>query len=316
MPRYLELHASGKLQKRARTALASLAFCGLCPRSCGVNRLEGELGQCQTGRFARVASYNLHFGEEGPLVGAGGSGTIFFAGCNLNCVFCQNHDISHKPADSTEVHPEQLAWMMIELQKQGAHNINLVTPSHVVPQILEALPLAIEQGLKLPIVFNTSAYDNVPTLKLLDGVVDIYMPDVKFWDSTPGDTYCQGAADYPECAREAVREMHRQVGDLKLESHGMAVRGLLVRHLLMPSGLGGTAKWLQFLAKEISANTYVNIMDQFRPCGDAGKFPELNRPLAPDAYEAALEMARQAGLTRLEDREERMQVFFRSLFGQ
>lgn len=316
MPRYIGLHASGELQKRVRTALARLAFCGLCPRSCGVNRLEGEQGDCQTGRLARVASYNLHFGEEAPLVGSGGSGTIFFAGCNLHCVFCQNYDISHDASDSAEVTAEQLAWIMLDLQKQGAHNINLVTPSHVVPQILEALPIAVEQGLRLPLVFNTGGYDKVSTLKLLDGVVDIYMPDVKFWDSTPPDAYCRGAADYPDCARDAVREMYRQAGDLETDSHGIATAGLLVRHLLMPGGLAGTAQWLQFLAREISIDTYVNIMDQYRPCGRLEAHPELDRPLEPSAYEQALEQARQAGLARIDDRESRMAVFFRSLFSQ
>ncbi len=316
MHRYIELHASGELKKRARTAVASLAFCGMCPRSCGVNRLEGEQGHCQNTRLARVASYSLHFGEEAPLVGSGGSGTIFFAGCNLSCVFCQNFDISHDVSESTEVTPDQLAWMMLELQKQGAHNINFVTPSHVVAQILEALPLAVEQGLDLPLIYNTSAYDKVSTLRLLDGVMDIYMPDVKFWESTPADAYCKGASDYPECARESVREMHRQVGDLKTDSQGIAICGLLVRHLLMPSGLAGTAKWMRFIADEISANTYVNIMDQYRPCGLVSQFPELNRPLDPSAYDAAVREAHDAGLTRLDARENRMEVFFRSLFSQ
>ncbi len=316
MPHYTELHASGELKKRVSTALASLAFCALCPRSCGVNRQEGEQGHCQNTRLARVASYSLHFGEEAPLVGSGGSGTIFFAGCNLNCAFCQNFDISHDVSDSTEVTADQLAWIMLELQNQGAQNINFVTPSHVVAQILEALPLAVEQGLNLPLVYNSSAYDKISTLKLLDGVIDIYMPDVKFWESTPADTYCQGAADYPECARDCVREMHRQVGDLKTDSLGLATRGLLIRHLLMPSGLAGTAKWMQFIARNVSTNTYVNIMDQYRPCGLASQFPELDRPLDPGAYEAALQEARAAGLTRIDDRESRMEFFFRSLFSQ
>lgn len=276
----------------------------MCPRACGVNRLEDEEGRCLTARAARVASFNLHFGEEAPLVGEGGSGTIFFAGCNLGCVFCQNHDISHGVDGSTAATPEQLAGIMRSLQDQGALNINFVTPSHVVAQILEALPLAVEMGLRLPLIYNSSGYDSVDTLRLLHGVVDIYMPDVKFWEQAPAARYCD-APDYARRARQALREMYRQVGDLRFDAEGIAVRGLLVRHLVMPGGAAGSAEWMRFLAEEISRETYVNVMDQYRPCGRAGDYPELLRGVTPEEYEAARHTALASGLHRLDDREAR-----------
>jgi putative pyruvate formate lyase activating enzyme len=303
-PSYLALHQSGELARRAAAAAEGLACCTGCPRACRVNRLADETGLCNTGRLARVASYNLHFGEEDPLVGAGGSGTIFFAGCNLLCAFCQNYDISHPGTDATEVTADQLAWIMLDLQKAGAHNVNLVTPSHVVPQILAALVLAAEGGLSLPLVYNSSGYDALTTLALLDGVVDIYMPDAKFWDAKPAARYCS-APDYPERAREAIAEMHRQAGDLTLDENGVAVRGLLVRHLVMPKGLAGTAHWTRFLAG-LSPDTYVNVMDQYRPCGEAGNFSEIARGVSATEYALALDAARAAGLTRLDDHRARL----------
>ena len=292
---------SGELLRRAREAVSRLACCELCPRRCRVNRLAGETGLCMTGRRALIASYNLHFGEEDPLVGRGGSGTIFFAGCNLLCAFCQNDDISHDVTGACGASPEQLAAVMLSLQNEGAENINFVTPSHVVPQILEALPLAAKDGLRLPLVYNTGGYDAVETLALLEGVVDIYMPDVKFWSGEAAKRFMR-AGDYPERARAAVREMHRQVGDLVLDADGRAVRGLLVRHLVMPDGLAGTGEWMRFLAGEISPDTYVNVMGQYRPCGRAGEFPELARPPASAEHRAALEAAGRAGITRLDER--------------
>ncbi|HDQ40372.1 MAG TPA: radical SAM protein [Desulfonatronum sp.] len=304
-PGYLNLHRSGELDRRMKQALEGLGCCQTCPRNCRVNRLEGRLGFCRTGRLAGVASYGLHFGEEEPLVGHGGSGAVFFAQCNLACAFCQNYDISHQGGNAPEASKEQLAAVMLELQNQGAHNINFVTPSHVAPQILEALPLAADQGLRLPLVYNSSGYDALETLRLLDGVVDIYMPDAKFFSSAAAQRYCQ-AEDYPQRARQAIKEMHRQVGDLEMDKDGTAVRGLLVRHLVMPDGLAGTRQWMDFLAKEISVNTYVNIMDQYRPCGRIEEYPELQRPITPQEYEAALLTAEAAGLTRLDQRRLRL----------
>jgi len=300
-PRYLGLYARGELGRRKERALELLVSCRLCPRHCRVNRLENEKGLCKTGRRAVVASYTPHFGEERPLVGAGGSGTIFFTHCNLGCIFCQNYGISHL-GEGVEVTPGQLAAMMLSLQKQGCHNINLVTPSHVAAQILEALPLAIETGLRLPLVYNSSGYDSVETLALFDGVIDIYMPDFKFWDKASAKRFAR-AADYPERARAAIREMHRQVGELVIDKEGIAERGLLVRHLVMPGGLAETEKILRFIAGEISVNTYVNVMDQYRPCGKAKDYPPIDRSLRAEEYQEALRLAHAAGLTRLDERD-------------
>lgn len=247
----------------------------------------------------KVSSYNPHFGEESPLVGTYGSGTIFITSCNLGCVFCQNYDISHL-GRGYEVSFERFAQMMVELQNMGCHNINFVTPTHVVPQILEALPIAIRDGLSVPLVYNTGGYDLVETLQLLDGVFDIYMPDFKFSDNDVAAKLCR-ARDYPHVAMKAIKEMHRQVGDLVIDERGIAERGLIVRHLVMPNGLAGTRKVMKFLAKEISRNTYVNIMDQYRPCGLACKYPEINRQISFDEFEAARQIAQEEGITRLAD---------------
>lgn len=300
-PGYLHLHQTGALARGAEQALESLRSCRLCPRECQVNRLENELGFCKVGRLARIASHGPHFGEEDPLVGRAGSGTIFFAQCNLACAFCQNYDISHLGRDEPEAEAVQLAAVMMELQEQGTHNINFVTPSHVIPQILEALALAADQGLRLPLVYNSSSYDTVETLRLLDGVVDIYMPDVKFFSPDSAKRYCR-AEDYPAHAKRAILEMHRQVGDLRLDEEGIAVSGLLVRHLVMPDDLSGTRQWMEFLAREVSPNTYVNIMEQYRPSGDVTAFPELRRSITPQEYQAALDAAADAGITRLDQR--------------
>jgi len=307
-PSYLKLHENGEFRKRWEQALRLLNSCSLCPRECGVNRLRDEKGFCRTGRFARIASFNAHFGEESPLVGRNGSGTIFISSCNLLCSFCQNKEISHGN-EGHEAGPEQIASMMIRLARSGCHNINFVTPSHVVPQLLEALAPAIPQGLDVPLVYNSSGYDKKETLKLLEGIFDIYMPDFKFWDGKWAERYC-GAADYPGFAAEAVREMHRQVGDLVLDSEGIAERGLLLRHLVMPGGIGGTGEIMKFLAEEISPDTYVNIMDQYRPCGDAIRDAYLGRRLTAEEYRTALSCAAGVGLKRLDSRE-RARVFFR-----
>jgi putative pyruvate formate lyase activating enzyme len=267
---------------------------------CKVDRLAGEKGYCRTPRQAVVASYGPHFGEERPLVGRRGSGTIFVSNCNLYCIFCQNYDISHG-GQGERVSAQELAGIMVHLQQQGCHNINFVTPSHMIAQILEALPAAVEMGLHVPLVYNCGGYERTSALKLLDGVVDIYMPDFKFWDSLVAQELCD-APDYPERARSALREMHRQVGDLKLDAAGVGERGLLVRHLVMPEGLAGTASLMRFLAEEISRNTYVNVMDQYHPCGQAFGKPNLGRCITHQEFEEALDAAKQAGLWRLDER--------------
>jgi len=300
-PVYLETHRQGLLQKKIDAASDILNQCTLCPHRCLVDRHHGELGICRTGDKPVVSSYGPHFGEEDPLVGRHGSGTIFFTHCNLFCIFCQNWDISHG-GEGEEITTQDLAAIMIFLQKKGCHNINFVTPSHQVAQILEALPLAIEAGLNVPLVYNTGGYDAVETLELLDGVVDIYMPDFKFWDPEVAGRL-SSAQDYPERAREAFKEMHRQVGDLVMDDNGVALRGLLVRHLVLPDNLAGTKEVMEFLAHELSPNTYVNVMAQYRPCGRAFEHPPMDRfPSQPELAEAE-RAARQAGLTRLDRRE-------------
>lgn len=311
-PGYLDLHRRGELGSRTKTLEQLLADCCLCPRQCGVNRLAGEKGVCRTGSNAVVASYAPHFGEESPLVGSKGSGTIFLSHCNLRCVFCQNYEISHL-GEGVEVTPEQLAAMMMSLQQQGCHNINFVTPTHVVPQIVAALPYAVDAGLSVPLVYNTSGYDSVETLKLLDHIIDIYMPDFKFWDTASAKRYAK-AEDYPARAREAIREMHKQVGDLIIGADGVATRGLLVRHLVMPDGLAETDGILHYLAEEISTETYVNVMDQYRPCGRAHLYPPLDRQLSHEEYQEALELAKKAGLKRLDRKDWRRMFRILELF--
>ena len=297
---YLKTYKDSILQERIESALSILGNCRLCPRQCEVNRLEGELGFCKTGRKAVVSSYSPHFGEEDPLVGRGGSGTIFMTHCNLGCVFCQNYEISHL-SQGVEVSATDLAQIMLTLQRRGCHNINFVTPTHMVPQILEALPEAIEGGLKVPLVYNCGGYEEVDTLKLLDGIFDIYMPDFKFWDSEVADRFCS-APDYFGKACAAIKEMHQQVGDLTLDKEGIAQRGLLVRHLVMPEGLAGTRELMRFLANEISKDTYVNVMSQYRPCGEAHNFPELRRSITAGEFRDAVSMAQEEGIHRLDER--------------
>ena len=298
---YLILHKEGRLADRIAEAKQRLAPCRICPRHCKVDRLADERGICQTGAKAVVSSYGPHFGEESPLVGSGGSGTIFLTHCNLLCVFCQNYEISHL-GQGVETDSGQLSSMMVSLQRQGCHNINFVTPSHVVPQIIEALPKAIEKGLTVPLVYNSSGYDSPDTLRLLEGIFDIYMPDFKFWTKESGKRFAK-ASDYAEAARKAILEMHRQVGDLEMDEEGVAVKGLLVRHLVMPGGLDETREILNFLAQEVSVNTYVNVMDQYRPCGKAYQYPPIDRGLANEGYREALKSAQDAGLHRLDERD-------------
>jgi len=301
-PAYLRLYESGELKRRVERALEALRSCEVCPRDCGVDRLADKFAVCKTGRYAVVGSYFAHFGEEDCLRGSKGSGTIFFSGCNLRCVFCQNFDISWQ-LRGTPAPPEKLAAMMLELQAEGCHNINFVTPEHVVPQIIEALPLAIEGGLRLPLVYNTSAYDSMESLELMEGVVDIYMPDFKYWDSEMARKYSK-APDYPEVARRTIKEMHRQVGELVTDEEGLAVRGLMIRHLVMPEQIAGTREVMRWIAQELSPHTYVNVMAQFYPAGKVSRqeYPEINRRLTSPEYEAALDEAGRAGLKRLDPR--------------
>ena len=285
-----------ELRGRAAHAKEQLKECTVCPRRCGIDRTAGELGFCGTGESAVVASYGPHFGEEPPLVGRCGSGTIFFCGCNLGCIFCQNYDISHLKRGS-DTSSEELAAMMLSLQRGGCHNVNFVTPTHVVPQILEALVVARAGGLNIPLVYNCGGYESLETLKLLDGVIEIYMPDVKYSDNTVSETLC-GAPDYWEVCRAAVKEMHRQVGDLRMNAGGVATSGLLVRHLVLPDGIAGTAEVMRFLANEISENTYVNVMEQYRPCYRAKEDVRLGRRITVNEFAEALDEARNHGLHR------------------
>jgi len=302
---YLELYDRGKLKERIEAAKTLLQSCQVCPNCCGVDRLQDEAGRCRTPRQAMVSSYGPHFGEEAPLVGKHGSGTIFFTNCNLSCVFCQNYSISQL-GEGEVVSKEELAHMMLHLQAQGCHNINLVSPTHVVPQILEALEIAVERGLGLPLVYNTGGYDSVETLRLLDGIVDIYMPDMKYSDEDLAKELSR-IKDYPQLNRAAVKEMYRQVGDLQTDEKGIAQRGLLLRHLVLPNGLAGTGKIVDFVSKEISQNTYINIMAQYRPCYKAHDIPSLARPISKAEFQEAVGLAHRAGLTRL-DRVQRTEI--------
>jgi putative pyruvate formate lyase activating enzyme len=297
-PAYSKTFEKGLFKQTIKKAYGIMNSCTLCPRRCKVDRLSGQTGVCRTGKHAYISSYNSHFGEEAPLVGTQGSGTIFFTFCNLLCIFCQNYDISHE-GYGQEVSTDQLAAIMLDLQNAGCHNINFVTPSHVVPQILAAIEEAVGRGLKVPLVYNTGGYDNVETLKMLDGIFDIYMPDFKFWDPDIAETACN-ARDYPEVARNALIEMHRQVGDLVTDTFGFARRGLLIRHLVLPQGLAGTREIMRFIARTISPNSYVNIMAQYRPCGRASEVEELSAYPSKTDYEKAIQAAIDEGINRLD----------------
>ena len=300
-PDYLSLAESGELARRVSSAWQQLEDCDLCARYCRMNRRETVKGAvCRTGERAVVHSHGPHFGEENPLRGRQGSGTIFFSWCNLRCVFCQNRDISQKGL-GREVEPEGLADMMLELQAQGCHNINFVSPSHVVAQIIAAVEIAASKGLALPLVYNTGGYDSLEALQLLDGIIDIYMPDMKYGDSEKAHRFSH-VRDYVEVNRAAVREMYRQVGDLTLDENGIALRGLLVRHLVLPENISGTNSVLAFLSEEISSETYLNLMDQYRPCYRADENPPLDRPLTSREFSRALSLAEDLGLHRLDNR--------------
>lgn len=294
---YLKLSRK-ELRERIRSAEEILKDCTLCPRNCRVDRTAGKLGFCRTGDKPFVSSHNPHFGEEKPLVGRYGSGTIFFTNCNLGCLFCQNWTISHL-GEGGIISFEELARMMITLQNLGCHNINLVTPTHQVPMILRSLEIAIDNGLSIPIVYNCGGYESIETLRILDGIIDIYMPDFKYSDPEVAKRYSK-AKDYPQIAKMAIKEMHRQVGDLIIDDRGIALRGLLVRHLVLPEGLAGTEEVVRFLVEEISPNTYTNIMAQYYPCYKAFEHPPLDRRITQEEYRKARESAIKAGLRRLD----------------
>ena len=301
-PAYLALRDNNQLTGRAEQASKHLEDCDLCARYCRVNRKQSIKGAvCRTGELAVVHSYGPHHGEEDPLRGWRGSGTIFFSWCNLRCVFCQNWDISQKGM-GRETTPQQLAGMMLDLQQQGCHNINFVSPSHVVAQIIAAVAIAADNGLHLPLVYNTGGYDSLEALALLDGMIDIYMPDMKYGDPAMARQYSK-VRDYTERNFAAVKEMHRQVGDLVTDENGVALQGLLVRHLVLPGNIAGTQDIVDFIAKEISIDTYINIMDQYHPCYRADEYPAVNRPITRREYQAAIGQAHHAGLHRLDQRE-------------
>jgi len=296
-PAYLRLPPDA-LAGKVRKAEEILKNCTLCPRNCRVDRTAGKRGFCRTGDRPFISSWNPHFGEERPLVGMFGSGTIFFGYCNLGCVFCQNWTISHK-GEGAETSFEALADVMLDLQRMGCHNINLVTPTHQMPMILRSLAIAAGEGLRVPVVYNCGGYESLEAIRLLDGVVDIYMPDFKYAD--PAAAFCfSEAKDYPAVAKAVIKEMHRQVGDLVMDKAGIATRGLLVRHLVLPENVAGTAEVARFIAEEISKNTYVNIMDQYHPCYKANEHPPLNRRITNKEFAEAVSLALKAGLSRLD----------------
>lgn len=295
-PSYLN-PSKKELDSRIEKFFKILEDCEICPRKCRVNRLKAEKGFCKLGHLPMISAHHSHFGEESALVGSFGSGTIFFTSCNLACVYCQNYEISQLRVGK-EISSERLVEMMINLQNRGCHNINLVTPTPQVPAIVKALSIAIDQGLKLPLVYNTSTYDSVETLKLLDGIIDIYMPDTKYSDDKIALKY-SNAPRYSKIMKKAIKEMHRQVGDLVVNRKGVAIQGLLVRHLVFPNNLAGSEKIFEFLAKEVSKNTFLNIMDQYRPCFKTFEFPELSRRITTEEHQQAIKLAKKAGLKRL-----------------
>ncbi len=297
IPGYLKL-SIGVLAEKVRTAEEMLKSCKLCPRECKIDKTARKRGFCRTGDKPFVSSWGPHFGEERPLVGSHGSGTIFFGYCNLGCIFCQNYEISHL-GEGKEISVERLAEIMIELQNTGCHNINLVTPTHQMPMILRALSIAAQQGLAVPIVYNCGGYESLEAIKLLDGVVDIYMPDFKYADLEMSLRFSK-AKDYPAVAKAVIKEMHRQVGDLVTDESGIALRGLLLRHLVLPEGIAGTREVVRFIAEEISKNTYINIMDQYYPCYKAFDHPPLDRRITREEFREAIRLAREAGLTRID----------------
>ncbi|MCJ7537257.1 MAG: radical SAM protein [Anaerolineales bacterium] len=299
-PAYRNLLDDGRLAKRVVEAYQHLSICDVCAWECPVDRRAGKEGVCRTGELARVSSYGPHYGEESPLSGTRGSGTIFFTRCNLRCQYCQNHDISQTD-HGEEVEPEAISSMMLELQSQGCHNINFVSPSHVVPQILAAVLIAAQSGLRIPLVYNTGGFDSIAMLNLLDGVINIYMPDMKYSDPLIARRYSK-IRNYPRINQQAVKEMHRQVGDLTVDQRGIALRGLLVRHLVLPNNLAGTREIIRYICEEVSQKTYLNIMDQYHPAYKSHHYPELDRRLSDQEYQTAVDAAIFAGMTNLDQK--------------
>jgi putative pyruvate formate lyase activating enzyme len=310
IPAYEKLEMEGRLVQRIKQAYAILENCQLCPRKCGVNRQRGEKGFCGAPVKPVIFSYHPHFGEEMSLVGARGSGTIFFSNCNLRCVFCQNWPIAHE-GRGKEVQDEELADMMLQLQKIGCHNINLVTPTHVMPNILNATRIALQRGLHLPLFYNTSGYERVEMLKILDGVVDIYKPDMKYMDPDKATKYSAGASDYPEVTKKAVLEMHRQVGVHKMDKQGIAIRGLMIRHLVMPNRVAGTEKFVRWVAEALPKSTYINIMAQYRVEYKAYDYPEIARGITAQEFLEAMDWAEKYGLTNLDPQSVALRNFYR-----
>jgi len=309
VPAYAKLEKEGKFAERIKQAYSIFESCKLCPRRCGVNRKKGEKGFCRAPLKAVVFSHHPHFGEEISLVGDGGSGTIFFSNCNLRCIFCQNWPISHE-GRGKEVEDEELAEMMLDLQKIGCHNINLVTPTHVMPNILNATRIALKKGLKLPLVYNTSGYELVEIIRILDGIVDIYLPDMKYTDPEKAEKYSAGARDYPEVTKKAILEMHRQVGVLKLNRYGIAIRGLMIRHLVMPNRVAGTEKFVKWVSEALPKNTYVNIMAQYRVEYKAYEYPEIARGITVEEFLEAMNWAKIYGLTNLDPHSVALRNFY------
>ena len=298
-PCYLALESSGELARRVGLLHSIYRECHLCPRQCGVNRLKGETGICRSTSRVKVASAHPHFGEEAPLVGRRGSGTIFFSNCNLRCEYCQNWEVSHR-GDGSYMSDEALGRLMAAMQDRGCHNINLVTPTHCVPNIVSALRTAITLGLRVPLVYNCGGYEPLEVLRLLDGIVDIYLPDFKYADGAMAEKYSAGARDYPEVAMAAIAEMRRQVGNLTGDEDGIALRGLMIRHLVLPDNIAGTEKFVRFVAEKLGPDTYVNLMSQYRPEHRARHYPELARRITGAEYRQAINWARKAGLTNFE----------------
>jgi len=293
-PAYLEAYNSGRLEKTAISAFNMLGSCSICPRRCKANRLKDKKGFCKTGLKAKVYSFMPHHGEEPPISGKSGSGTIFFSNCNMSCVYCQNYEFSQKE-QGREVDSEELSKIMLELQEIGCHNINFVTPTHVMPQILKALELAVPKGLKIPLVYNTGGYESAEMIKLLDGIVDIYLPDMRYADSDTAMKY-SGADDYPQYNQTALQEMHRQVGIADIDCEGIIKRGIIIRHLILPGNISGTDKIMKFIAESLSKDTYISLMSQYMPCYKASQFKEINRRITHQEYQDAQEAMHKYGL--------------------
>jgi putative pyruvate formate lyase activating enzyme len=298
-PAYLKLHRTGELKKRGEALWNLMESCELCPRRCGVNRIDGEEGFCQASAQLEISSYHPHFGEERPLVGKGGSGTIFLTNCGLRCVFCINWEISQGGSGrSTSL--VEMADMMLRLQEMGCHNINFVTPTHYAAHIVLALDMAASKGLRLPLVYNTCGWEQVEVLKMLDGIIDIYLPDFKYADGKMAAAYSSGSKTYPEMTKATLLEMHRQVGVARPGKDGLMYRGLMIRHLVMPNGVAGTREVIQWIGENLPKDTYLNIMSQYRPMYKAFEYPKISRRLTRKEYDEALRWAKEAGLTNLD----------------